>query len=165
MLNADTKTFFWTRLLLRGLRSGAAVLLLFFSASGWAADLTAEIPPGSLQPLFGQPLPATDSAARRTADQAAYRAWKFSLAPVIASQVLDVVSSYGMRELNPMLAGPDGRFGARGTGIKLGANAAILGIEYLIVRKHPRAARILSRVNWSVSIVTTGFAVHNFAIR
>jgi hypothetical protein len=170
MLNADTKTIFWTRLLFRGLRSGAAGLLLFFSAGAWAADVAGEIPSPFLQPIFvqpsfGQPLLAPDSAARRTADQAAYRAWKFSLAPVIASQVLDVVSSYGMRELNPMLAGPDGRFGARGTGIKLGANAAILGIEYLIVRKHPRAARMFSRTNWSVSIVTTGFAAHNFAIR
>jgi hypothetical protein len=165
MLNADTKTIFGTRLLFRGLRSGAASLLLFFSACAWAADVAEEIPSPFLQPLFGQPLLAPDSAARRTADQAAYRAWKFSLAPVIASQVLDVVSSYGMRELNPMLAGPDGRFGARGTGIKLGANAAILGIEYLMVRKHPRAARIFSRINWSVSIVTTGFAAHNFAIR
>ena len=165
MLNTTMKTILGTRLLFRGLRSGATWLVLFSSAGASAADVTEKIPSPFLQPLFGEPLLASDSAARRTADQAAYRAWKFSLAPVIASQVLDVVSSYGMRELNPMLAGPDGRFGARGTGIKLGANAAILGIEYLIVRKHTRAARILSRVNWSVSIVTTGFAVHNFAIR
>jgi hypothetical protein len=40
-----------------------------------------------------------------------------------------------------------------------------LGAEYLIVRKYPRSARIFSKINWSVSIVTTGFAAHNFAIR
>ena len=74
-------------------------------------------------------------------------------------------SSYGMREMNPMLAGSDGRFGAKGAGIKLGATAGLLGVEYLIVRKYPRAARVFTKVNWSVSIVTTGFAAHNFAIR
>jgi hypothetical protein len=70
-----------------------------------------------------------------------------------------------MRELNPMLAGSDGRFGAQGAGIKLGGMAAILGIEYLLVRKQPRVGRIFSKINWSVSVVTTGFAAHNFAIR
>jgi hypothetical protein len=70
-----------------------------------------------------------------------------------------------MREMNPVLAGPDGRFGARGAGIKLGGTAAILGLEYLVARKHPRAARVLSKVNWSISIVATGFAAYNFAIR
>ena len=128
-----------------------------------AADATPVIQPLVIQPLSVQ------SAARRAADQvsnhASYRRWKISLAPVVASQSLDVASSYGMRELNPMLAGPDGRFGARAAGIKLGATGGLLGIEYLIVRKFPRSARVLSKINWSASIVTTGFAAHNFSIR
>ena len=111
-----------------------------------------------------QPL-TVESAAHRAADQTAISRWKFSLAPVFASQALDVASSYGMREVNPMLAGSDGRFGAKGAGIKLGATAGLLGVEYLIVRKYPRSARVFTKVNWSVSIVTTGFAAHNFAIR
>ena len=132
--------------------------MLLLSAAASAADVTPVI-----QPL------TVESAARRAADEvsnrASYRAWKISLAPVVAGQALDVGSSYGMRELNPMLAGPDGRFGAQGAGIKLGATAGLLGAEYLIVRKYPRSARVFSKINWSVSIVTTGFAAHNFAIR
>ena len=135
----------------------AAGLMLLFSAFLTSPASATDVP--VIQPL------TLDAAARRAAGDSSYRQWKLSLAPVIASQALDVASSYGMRELNPMLAGPDGRFGAQGAGIKLGATAAFLGIEYLIVRKHPRAARIFSKVNWSVSIVTTGFAAHNFAIR
>jgi hypothetical protein len=111
-----------------------------------------------------QPL-TIESAARRAADQTSLKRWKFSLAPVFASQALDVTSSYGMRELNPMLASSDGRFGAKGAGIKLGATAGLLGVEYLLVRKYPRSARVFTKINWSVSIVTTGFAAHNFAIR
>jgi hypothetical protein len=106
-----------------------------------------------------------ESAARRSADQTAMRRWKLSVAPVFASQALDVASSYGMRELNPMLASSDGSFGAKGAGIKLGSTAAMVGLEYLIARNHPRAARIFTKINWPVSIVTTGFAAHNFAIR
>jgi hypothetical protein len=96
---------------------------------------------------------------------AALRAWKISLVPVVASQSLDIASSYGMRELNPMLAGPDGHFGAKAVTIKLGATAAIIGVEYLIVKKWPGSARVLSKVNWGTSALTTGFAVHNFAIK
>ena len=96
---------------------------------------------------------------------AALRAWKISLVHVVASQSLDIASSYGMRELNPMLAAPDGRFGAKATTIKLGATAAIIGVEYLIVKKWPGSARVLSKVNWGTSALTTGFAVHNFAVQ
>src|SRR5437868_6034041 len=84
--------------------------------------------------------------------------WKISLAPLVASQALDALSSYGMRELNPILASPDGRFGMKASGIKFSATAVIVGIEYLIVRKHPNAVRVLSKLNWSSSVVTTGFA-------
>ncbi len=131
----------------------AAALILAISALS-AADETTVI-----QPL------TIESAARSAADQTSFNRWKLSLAPVFASQVLDVTSSYGMRELNPMLASPDGRFGAKGAGIKLGASAGLLGVEYLLVRKYPRSARVFTKINWSVSIVTTGFAAHNFAIR
>jgi len=96
---------------------------------------------------------------------AALRAWKISLVPVVASQSLDIASSYRMRELNPMLAGSDGRFGAKATTVKLGATAAIISVEYLIVKKWPESARVLSKVNWGTSALTTGLAVHNFAIK
>jgi hypothetical protein len=35
----------------------------------------------------------------------------------------------------------------------------------LIVKKHPGAARVISKLNWSGAIVTSGLAAHNFAIR
>lgn len=103
--------------------------------------------------------------SERLADQRAYRNWKVSLVPVFASQTIDVASSYGMRELNPMLADANGRFGGKGAVIKLGATAAIIAVEYLIIRKHPKAARAFSKLNWAGSAVTTGIAMHNYAIR
>lgn len=93
------------------------------------------------------------------------KSWKWSLAPLAASQALDVASSYGLRELNPVLAGADGRFGARAASVKLGVVGAFVGVEYLIVKAHPGAARVLSRINWSGAALTTSFAVHNYSIR
>lgn len=93
------------------------------------------------------------------------RSWKISLAPLVASQALDVASSYGMRELNPVLAGEDGRFGAKAAAMKLGLTGALMGVEYLIVKAHPGAAKVFTKINWSGAALTTGFAAHNFAIK
>jgi hypothetical protein len=104
-------------------------------------------------------------SAHQSVEQSALRAWKISLAPLIASQALDAASSYGMRELNPLLASSNGGFEMKAASIKLGVTAALVGVEYLIVRKYPRSTRVISKLNWTTGIVTTGFAVHNFAIK
>jgi hypothetical protein len=105
------------------------------------------------------------SVEAMTRDAHNYRAWKVSLAPVIAGQALDIGSSYGMRELNPMMAGQDGRFGMKGASIKIGVSAALLGAEYLIIRRNPRSSRLLTKLNWAAGFVTIGLATHNFAIK
>lgn len=124
----------------------------------FARDTVADM----VEPAYAAPAGRRELSPR---DAEGYRAWKRSLIPVAVSQSLDVASSYGMRELNPMLAGSDGRFGMRAVAIKGGAMAGIVGIEYLIVKKWPGSARVLSKLNWSSSILTTTFAVHNFAIK
>jgi len=91
--------------------------------------------------------------------------WKWSLATVLASQALDAASSYGMRELNPVLASSDGRFGMQSTAIKLGVTGALLGVEYWIVKVHPRSARVFTKLNWAAAGVTFGVAAHNYSIR
>jgi hypothetical protein len=93
------------------------------------------------------------------------RSWERSLIPLVASQSLDAASSYGYRELNPMLAGPNGEFGVRATTIKFAVVAALIGGEYLVVRKSPRAARLFQKLNWSSAVLTTGLAVHNYVVR
>lgn len=95
----------------------------------------------------------------------ARRSWRRSLAPFLATQALDVISSYGMRELNPMLASPDGRFGSKAATIKIGFSGAVLGIEYLVVRRWPRAGSVLSKINWGGTVLTGSIAAHNFSIR
>jgi hypothetical protein len=103
--------------------------------------------------------------APHAARAAAVRSWKISLAPLIASQALDASSSYGMRELNPLLASSNGGFEMKATAIKLGVTGALVGVEYLVIRKYPRSTRLISKLNWTTGIVTTGFAIHNYAIK
>jgi hypothetical protein len=110
-------------------------------------------------------LPAAHESLDDTARAAALTSWKISLVPLVASQALDASSSYGMRELNPLLASANGGFEMKGAMIKLGFTGAAVGAEYLIVRKYPRTARIISKLNWTCGIVTTGFAIHNYAIK
>ena len=92
------------------------------------------------------------------------RQWAISLAPLFASEALDAASSYGMRELNPLLAGSNGGFGMKATGIKFGVVGALAGAEYFIVRKHPASAKFFTIVNWVTAGATTGLAVHNFGL-
>jgi hypothetical protein len=90
------------------------------------------------------------------------RQWAISLAPLFASEALDAASSYGMRELNPLLAGSNGGFGMKATTIKFGVVGVLAGTEYFIVRKRPTSAKFFTVVNWVTAGATTGLAVHNF---
>lgn len=110
-------------------------------------------------------LPVAHKSIDETTRAASLRSWKISLAPLIASQALDVSSSYGMRELNPLLASANGGFEMKGVLIKMGFTGAAVGAEYLIVRKYPRSAGVISKLNWTCGIVTTSFAIHNYAIK
>jgi hypothetical protein len=90
--------------------------------------------------------------------------WAISLAPLVASEALDASSSYGLRELNPVLAQPDGRFGMKAAGIKFGVIGGLVGVEYLLVRKFPRSAKFFTVINWTTAGATTGLAIHNYTL-
>jgi hypothetical protein len=98
------------------------------------------------------------------ANAAAPANWKLSLAPLLASQALDIASSYGKHEINPLLVEPQGQFGLSSAFIKVGITAGLIGAEYLIVKAHPASARLFSKMNWAAAAATTGIAAHNFTI-
>jgi hypothetical protein len=106
-----------------------------------------------------------DSTAQEATRRAFMRSWERSLIPLVASQSLDAASSYGYRELNPLLADPNGAFGVRATTLKFSVVFALVGVEYFLVRKNPRAARLFEKLNWASSVLTTGLAVHNYVVR
>ncbi len=97
-------------------------------------------------------------------DHAWRNRWLVSLAPLVASESFDAASSWGLRELNPVLAGPDGRFGMKATSIKFGVIGGLIGAEYLLVKKFPAWAKFFTVVNYTTAGITTGLAVHNYEL-
>ena len=115
--------------------------------------------------LPGSEFVATPGAVESIGHDARWRRqWAISLAPLFASEALDAASSYGMRELNPLLAGSNGGFGMKATTLKFGVVGALAGAEYFIVRKRPAAAKFFTIVNWVTAGATTGLAVRNFSL-
>jgi hypothetical protein len=105
-----------------------------------------------------------ESGKHESAPGSWQKKWAISLAPLVASQALDAASSYGLRELNPVLAQPDGRFGMKAAGIKFGVIGGLIGVEYLLVRKYPRSAKFFTVINWTTAGATTGLAIHNYTL-
>src|SRR5579863_974248 len=69
--------------------------------------------------LSGSEFVAAPGAQQRVDHDARWRRqWAISLAPLFASEALDAASSYGLRELNPLLASPNGGFGTQATASK-----------------------------------------------
>jgi hypothetical protein len=141
------------------------------------AGVTAGVLPGTAAAIFppsrqtvdqisGSQFAAGESRDRSVNHDARWRRqWVISLAPLFASEALDAASSYGLRELNPLLASSNGGFGTKATGIKFGVIGALAGTEYFVVRKHPVSAKFFTIVNWVTAGATTGLAIHNFQLR
>jgi hypothetical protein len=121
--------------------------------------------PRTIGQLSGSEFVAAPGAVGRVGHDARWRRqWAISLAPLFASEALDAASSYGMRELNPLLAGSNGGFGTKAAAIKFGVVGAFAGAEYFVVREHPASAKFFTIVNWVTASATTGLAIHNFSL-
>ncbi|MBL8233386.1 MAG: hypothetical protein JNL98_33125 [Bryobacterales bacterium] len=90
------------------------------------------------------------------------RLWKVSVALLAASSVVDVHSSWGRLEANPVLRGPNGRFGMQGVVLKTMIASGVLGAQYLILRNHPKAAKYGAVTNMVMAGVITAAAMSNY---
>src|SRR5450432_3858839 len=59
-------------------------------------------------------------------------------AALVVAHSLDIGSSWGKPELNPLLQGPNRTFGGQGAAIKIGIVGLGLAAGELIVRRHPQ---------------------------
>lgn len=165
------------------------ILITVFALAIFLGGLRQSARASEVEPRIGTFVPAAAAAlvptGRRTIDQLSsddfvtperggdrssasnakwHRQWAISLAPLFASQALDAASSYGMRELNPLLASPDGGFGMKATSLKFGVIGALTATEYFLVKKYPRSAKVFTIVNWATSGATSALAVHNYSL-
>ena len=105
---------------------------------------------------------AAFGADAATGTRLAKKRWWVSVAAVAAASALDIHSSWGRRELNPMLRGPHGRFGARGVAVKSSLVGASCGLQWFVLERKPRMSGALSGANAGLAAWTAGVAARNW---
>lgn len=92
------------------------------------------------------------------------KAWVWSAAALMASVAADTASSMGRTEMNPLLRGPMGQFNGRSAALKFSIAGALLGSQYLFLRKHPDQAAWAATGNFAGAGMTAGVAARNFGV-
>jgi len=82
---------------------------------------------------------------------------------LLGSTGIDIASSWGLQERNPILG--TGQFGWPQTGKAIGITVGLVLAERVIVKKFPASRRVLKWVNWAGAGAHGAAAVHNWRIR
>jgi hypothetical protein len=92
--------------------------------------------------------------------------WRTSLVALAVSDAVDVHSSWGRGELNPVLSSGGGQFGYQGALIKMGIQGGVIAVEYLMLHRRPSKGlyRAFSLVNFGGSSATGAAAIHNYRL-
>jgi hypothetical protein len=92
------------------------------------------------------------------------RLWAASCMALIAATSVDMASSWGRNEANPMLRSGDGRFGAKGASIKLAMAGAMIAPQFLVMRRAPASQRLFTIANFLQAGLYTGVAIRNYGV-
>ena len=90
------------------------------------------------------------------------RAYNWSVVAVVGSQALDIHSSMGHYEANPVLG--SGPFGKRQIGTKLAIVGGWQVAQWLIVRRWPETRRAATLVNYAAAGATGAVSVRNYRV-
>jgi hypothetical protein len=90
--------------------------------------------------------------------------YRISAVSVLGANVMDIASSYGKQEVNPLFRGSGGTFDARSVMLKSALLGGLQVSNYLAVRRHPEFSKRAMVANFVATAVFTGLAVHNFGI-
>jgi hypothetical protein len=91
--------------------------------------------------------------------------WRVSAAVLGAVTIADMQSSVGRQEANPFLASQNGQFSGRGMALKGAGVGAMLGVQWLMLRKNPHAAKWAAGANFAASALTGAIVVHNHMVK
>ena len=93
------------------------------------------------------------------------RLWWASVAVVVAAALLDVASSRGGVETNPMLRTANGTFNTRrALLLKSAATGGMLATEAWVMRRSPKSDRSAAVVNFVSGGAVVGLAVRNWNV-
>jgi hypothetical protein len=91
--------------------------------------------------------------------------WRFSAALLGAVTIADMQSSMGRQEANPFLASQNGQFSGRGMALKGAGVGAMLGVQWLMLRRNPQAAKYAIGANFAATALTGAIVVHNHMVK
>lgn len=100
-------------------------------------------------------------------DQPGKKQWILSALALVASNALDVHSSLGRDEMNPLLRSPNGTFNSRrAILIKSAATGGALLVQALLIKKNPdrKLYKPFAITNAVVAGVTAGTAFRNYNV-
>ncbi len=91
--------------------------------------------------------------------------YKVSVAAATTGVMLDVASSWGKYEAQPLYRSRDGRFGTKGAVLRIGMLGAALIAQKIARKKAPEnkfVRKMLTVVNFGVCGSGVGIAIHNW---
>ena len=95
-----------------------------------------------------------------------HRLWIASVGALVAGNALDIASSRGGVELNPALRSANGQFNTgKAFAIKGGATAALVLVEWLLIRKHRNIDKQIAVINFGVAAIPAGMAIRNWRMK
>jgi hypothetical protein len=112
--------------------------------------------------LFLAPRLHAESLLQHPSERPRSRFWRASIVSLLAASALDTHSSFHRYEANPLLRSADGRFRYQGFVIKAAITGGSIGAQYLLLRRGPRAETRSALINFGLSGVLTGAAIHNY---
>jgi len=107
-------------------------------------------------------LPAPGIAWEEMPSAALHRAYLASLLMVAGGNGMDIASSYGKRELNPLLKGANGTFDMSSVGRKAAIASALALPQLYLVRRSAHRMKALTVANFVVGVALMGVSAHNF---
>lgn len=88
--------------------------------------------------------------------------WKVSAVALAVATSVDAHSSWGRVEANPVLAGPNGRFGSQGVALKALITGGVLGAQYMMMKNHPKAEKYGAWTNFVLAGALGSAAAYNY---
>lgn len=110
--------------------------------------------------LFAGTLNA-ETFATREESKGRGKVWWASVGAMIGASFFDAHSSWGRQELNPVLRGTNGEFGAKGIALKVGIASGVAIAQYFLLRKNPGAEKSMAIGNFGMAGVFGAIAVYN----
>lgn len=93
------------------------------------------------------------------------RVYRWSLVALAGTQAADVATSWNGHESNPLLRGPNGRFGGRAIGLKIGIMGGTVAFQQILRRKRPQLEGAMALGNFAGAGLTGWQAGRNVQIR